>query len=54
MIATESYAFHTLRFHEEAAENYVKGIKKLHENEVLQLQEDIQQKNSPKSNTRVS
>ena len=28
-IATESYAFHTLRYHEDAAENYVNGIKKL-------------------------
>jgi antitoxin component YwqK of YwqJK toxin-antitoxin module len=35
MIATESYAFHTLRFHEEAAENYVNGIKKLNEGKVL-------------------
>lgn len=29
IIATESYAFHTLRYHEDAAENYVNGIKKL-------------------------
>lgn len=28
-VATESYAFHTRRYHEDAAENYVKGIKKL-------------------------
>jgi len=28
-IVTESYAFHTLRYHEEAAENYVNGIKKI-------------------------
>ena len=28
-IATESYAFHTRRYHEDAAENYVKGIKKI-------------------------
>ena len=34
VIATESYAFHTLRFHEEAAENYVKGIKKIDESKV--------------------
>lgn len=27
-IATESYAFHTRRYHEDAAENYIKGIKK--------------------------
>jgi hypothetical protein len=54
ILATESYAFHTRGYHENAAENYVNGIKKLHENEVLQLQEDLQQKNTPKSNTRVS
>ena len=54
LLATESYAFHTRGYHETEAENYVNGIKKLHENEVLQLQEDLQQKNSPKSNTRVS
>ena len=29
LVATESYAFHTLRYHEDAAENYVNGIKKL-------------------------
>ena len=29
IVATESYAFHTLRYHEDAAENYVNGIKKL-------------------------
>ena len=34
VIATESYAFHTLRYHEEAAENYVNGIKKLDESKV--------------------
>lgn len=34
IIATESYAFHTLRFHEEAAENYVNGIKKINEGKV--------------------
>lgn len=28
-IATESYAFHTRGYHEDAAENYVKGIKKI-------------------------
>ena len=28
-IATESYAFHTRRYHEDAAENYVNGIKKV-------------------------
>lgn len=28
-IATESYAFHTRRYHEDAAENYVNGIKKI-------------------------
>lgn len=28
-VATESYAFHTRRYHEDAAENYVNGIKKL-------------------------
>ena len=28
-IATESYAFHTRRYHEDAAENYVNGIKRL-------------------------
>ena len=28
-IASESYAFHTRRYHEDAAENYVKGIKKI-------------------------
>ena len=28
-VATESYAYHTLRYHEDAAENYVNGIKKL-------------------------
>lgn len=31
-VATESYAFHTRRYHEDAAENYVNGIKKLDEN----------------------
>lgn len=29
IVATESYAFHTLRYHEDAAENYVNGIKRL-------------------------
>jgi hypothetical protein len=28
-IATESYAYHTRRYHEDAAENYVNGIKKI-------------------------
>jgi len=28
-VATESYAYHTLRYHEDAAENYVNGIKKI-------------------------
>ncbi len=28
-VVTESYAFHTRRYHEDAAENYVKGIKKI-------------------------
>jgi len=28
-IATESYAYHTRGYHEDAAENYVNGIKKL-------------------------
>lgn len=27
-VATESYAYHTRRYHEDAAENYVNGIKK--------------------------
>jgi hypothetical protein len=34
IIATESYAFHTLRYHEDAAENYVNGIKKINESKV--------------------
>ena len=34
IIATESYAFHTLRYHEDAAENYVNGIKKIDESKV--------------------
>lgn len=34
VIATESYAFHTLRYHEDAAENYVNGIKKIDESKV--------------------
>ncbi len=29
IVATESYAFHTRRYHEDAAENYINGIKKL-------------------------
>ena len=29
IVATESYAFHTRKYHEDAAENYVNGIKKL-------------------------
>ena len=29
IVATESYAFHTRRYHEDAAENYVNGIKKI-------------------------
>jgi len=29
VVATESYAFHTLRYHEDAAENYINGIKKI-------------------------
>jgi hypothetical protein len=33
-IATESYAYHTRRYHEDAAENYVNGIKKIDENKM--------------------
>lgn len=29
IIATESYEGHSLRYHEDAAENYVNGIKKI-------------------------
>ena len=29
LITTESYEGHSLRYHEDAAENYVKGIKKI-------------------------
>ena len=34
LIATESYEGHSLRYHEDAAENYVNGIKKLDESKV--------------------
>ena len=37
VIATESYAFHTLRYHEDAAENYVNGIKKIDESKVSEV-----------------
>lgn len=37
VVATESYAFHTLRYHEDAAENYVNGIKKLNEDKVSEV-----------------
>ena len=37
LVTTESYDGHSLRYHEDAAENYVYGIKKLDEGKVSKM-----------------